>query len=169
MKSSTIILLGAGAVVIVIGGIIAGHSGFRHGGFHGAGFHGGDFHGQAGIRGRFRGQRLFAAFDTDKDDVLTQAEVDKARGAQFAKFDKDGNGSLGLAEFQALWMEVRRKRMVDAFQRHDDDGDAKVTRSEFNERFARIISRLDSDGDGKVTRAELRERFLSRRGYRRGG
>lgn len=169
MKNSTKYILIAGAAVIVIGGVIAGHGGFRHGGYHGAGFYGGGFHGQAGFRGRFRGQRLFSAFDTNKDDVLTQAEVDKARGLQFAKFDKDGDGSLGLEEYQALWLDVMRERMVDRFQRHDDDGDAKVTLSEFSERTASVVSRLDTDGDGKVTRAELRERRLSRRGRRRGG
>jgi len=168
MKNSTKYILVAGAVVIVAGGVIAGHGVFHPVGYHRAGFHGGGFHGQAG----FRGQRLFAAFDTDKDDALTQPEVDKARRVQFAKFDKDGNGSLGLEEFQALWLDVTRERMVDRFQRHDDDGDAKVTPEEFNKRFGHIVRRLDTDGDGKVTRADLRERRerrLSRRCHRRGG
>ncbi|MBT3549583.1 MAG: hypothetical protein HOO19_09365 [Rhodospirillaceae bacterium] len=164
MKNSTKYILIAGAVVVGIGGIVAGQGGFRHGGYHEAGFHG-----QAGFRGGFQGQRLFTAFDTDLDDVLTQAEVDKARSLQFAKFDKDGDGSLGIEEYQALWMAVMRERMVDRFQRHDDDGDAKVTPEEFAKRTSRMVSRLDTDGDGKVTRAELRERRLSRRGHRRGG
>ena len=62
-----------------------------------------------------------------------------------------------------------RERMVDRFQRHDGDGDAKVTPEEFNKRSARIVQRLDDNGDGKVTRQELRERRLSRRGHLRGG
>jgi len=169
MKNSTKYILITSAVVIVIGGAIAGYRIYHPGGYHSAGFNGpARFHRQAG----FRGQRLFKAFDTDNDDVLTQPEVDKARQSQFAKFDTDGNGSLELKEFQALWMEVMRARMVDRFQRLDDDGDAKVTASEFAKRSTRLVSRLDTNGDGKVTRAELRERRegrLSRRGHRRGG
>ena len=171
MQDSTKTILIAGAAVIVIaGGVFAGHRVFHPGiSHHGAG-HGGGFHGAfAGPRrGRFGGARLFTTFDTDQDGVLTQAEVDQVRGAQFAKFDTDGNGNLSLEEYQALWMDAMRERMVDRFQRHDGDGDAKVTRSEFNQRFAGIVRRLDENGDGKVTRAELRERRLSRRRHRGG-
>jgi hypothetical protein len=178
MNNTTKSLLIAGAAVIVIAGaVFAGHRIYHPAGFHhgeAGGFHGGGFHGRfAGPRrGRFGGgQRLFGAFDSDKDDVLTQAEVDKVRGDQFAKFDANGDGALSLQEYGALWSEAMRERMVDRFQRHDDDGDAKVTPAEFNKRFAGVVDRLDGDGDGKLTRAELRERRLSGhgRGRRRGG
>jgi hypothetical protein len=82
-------------VVIAIGALAAGYGGFRHDGLHGAGFNG-----QARFGGRFRGQRLFSTFDTDNDDVLTQPEVYKARGLQFAKFDKDGDGKVTRTELR---------------------------------------------------------------------
>ncbi|MDP6644780.1 MAG: EF-hand domain-containing protein [Rhodospirillales bacterium] len=109
--------------------------------------------------GRFGGSHLFDAFDADKDGSLTQAEVDKARKDQFDKFDANGNGKLDLKEYQALWLDAMRERMVDRFQGHDDDGNAQVTLTEFQKRFQSLIARLDENGDGKVTRQELRERF----------
>lgn len=109
--------------------------------------------------GRFGGSHLFDAFDADKDGSLTQAEVDKARKDQFDKFDANGNGKLDLKEYQALWLDAMRERMVDRFQGHDDDGNAQVTLTEFQKRFQGLIARLDENGDGKVTRQELRERF----------
>lgn len=107
---------------------------------------------------------IFETFDTDGDGSLKQAEVDQFRIDRLAKFDTDGDGKLTLEEYQALWLDAMRERMVDAFQRLDDDGDAVVTRAEFLEPFALIVSRLDRDNDGAVTQEELRGR---REGFRR--
>jgi len=113
------------------------------------------------------GERLFETFDANQDGTLTQAEVDQARQAQLAEFDADGNGSLDLEEYQALWLDAMRERMVDQFQAHDDDGDGMVTAEEFGERFSGIVIRLDADDDGQVTLEELRERGM--RGHHRRG
>ena len=59
------------------------------------------------------GERLFEAFDANQDGTLTQAEVDQARQAKLAEFDADGDGSLSLEEYQALWLDAMRERMVD--------------------------------------------------------
>ena len=131
----------------------------------------GRHHGGGGHHGA-PGERLFEAFDANQDGTLTQAEVDQARQAKLAEFDADGDGSLDLEEYQALWLDAMRERMVDQFQAHDDDGDGMVTAEEFGERFSRIVSRLDDDGDGEVTMDELRERGMRthhERGDRRGG
>ena len=52
---------------------------------------------------------------------------------RLAEFDADNDGSLTLEEYQALWLDAMRERMVDRFQAHDDDGDAIVTVEEFVE------------------------------------
>ena len=131
----------------------------------------GRHHGGGGHHGA-SGERLFETFDANQDGRLTQAEVDQARQAKLAEFDADGDGSLDLEEYQALWLDAMRERMVDQFQAHDDDGDGMVTAEEFGERFGGIVSRLDDDGDGEVTMDELRERRMRGhhgRGDRRGG
>jgi Ca2+-binding EF-hand superfamily protein len=109
------------------------------------------------------GMGLFERFDANQDGRLTQAEVDEVRRSQLIEFDQDSDGSLTLEEYQALWLDAMRERMVDRFQAHDDDGDGMVTVEEFGESFDRMVSRLDANDDGALTPDELR-----RRGERRG-
>ena len=111
-----------------------------------------------------RGMAFFERFDANGDGRLTQAEIDEVRQSRLAEFDQDGDGSLTLEEYQALWLDAMRERMVDRFQAHDDDGDGMVTAEEFGEPFDRMVLRLDANDDGEVTLDEMR-----RRGERRGG
>lgn len=91
------------------------------------------------------------------------------------KFDKDGNGTLELAELP----EHERERMsaadtnhdgrLDAdelkghfeskrsghFARMDQNQDGALTSDEVGERRWSFLSHADSDGDGKVSRAEM--------------
>ncbi len=113
------------------------------------------------------GRSLLETFDRNGDGSLNQEEVDQFRADRLAKFDTNGDGQLTLEEYQALWLDAMRERMVDAFQRLDDDGDAMVTREEFLEPFAQLVQRLDRDADGTVTREEMRaqrEEHRDRRG-----
>jgi Ca2+-binding EF-hand superfamily protein len=107
-----------------------------------------------GHHGRGHGGRIMERieiFDLNKDGAVTQDEVDQFRKDQVTKFDADKNGTLSLEEYQALWLDQMRERMVDAFQRHDDDGDGRVTADEFNERFANMVKRFDRNDDGKLS------------------
>jgi Ca2+-binding EF-hand superfamily protein len=127
----------------------------------------GRHHGHGHHRGA--GEGLFETFDANQDGRLTQAEIDQARQAKLTEFDRDGDGSLTLEEYQALWLDAMRERMVDNFQDHDDDGDGMVTAEEFGERYSGIVSRVDEDGDGAVTMDEMRQRMERRhRGGDRG-
>ena len=123
---------------------------------------------RGGPRGGFRGGRMFETFDANEDDRITQAEIDAFRKGQFDEHDANNDGKLTLQEYQNLWLSVMRERMVDAFQRHDDDGNAEVSLEEFSERFSRMVRRLDNDGDGAITRDDLRSRFGPRGGPRDG-
>ena len=87
-----------------------------------------------------RGQSLIERFDTDRDGKLTQAEIDQARGDRLARFDTDGDGRLSLEEFQALWLDHMRERMVDSFQYLDSDGDGAITGPEYRDPFASIVA-----------------------------
>jgi Ca2+-binding EF-hand superfamily protein len=128
----------------------------------GATLAGGGHHG----RGHQGGAWLFENFDSNDDGRITQVEIDEVRQGQLEEFDADGDGSLSLEEYQALWLDVLRGRMVDRFQAHDDDGDGLITTAEFGERFDDIVSHLDDDGDGELTMDELRRRHRDRDGDR---
>ena len=116
--------------------------------------------GPGGHRGK-RAMRMLKQFDTNNDDRLTQAEIEEVRDGRFATFDANGDGTLDLKEFEALWLETRRERMVDRFQRLDADGDAIVTVEEYNEPFENFVARFDRNGDGALSRDDR-----PRRGYR---
>ena len=70
---------------------------------------------------------MLERFDSDKDGKLTQAELDASRKALVQKYDTDKDGKLSLSEFEALWLDVRCRRMVRGFQYIDEDGDALIT------------------------------------------
>ena len=161
MTKTNRLLLASGALAlgaaVFAGASLADGWGQHHGSGHheGWGRHGGG------------AMRFFEQFDANQDGRLTQAEIDQVRQSRLAEFDQNGDGSLSLEEYQALWMDAMRERMVDRFQSHDDDGDGLVTSEEFGAPFDRMISRLDRNGDGEVTLDELQRR--GERGGRRDG
>ena len=142
--------LAAIAVAAALGGTAlagAGYAGHRDGD-HGMGFLD---KGQLAVSA----MEMFDAVDADGDGRLTQAEVDKARNERHAAHDADGDGNLDLEEFAGLWHETVRPLTVRAFQVLDTDGDAVVTRAEYDRPLADIVERLDRDGDGGLS---LRDR-----------
>lgn len=124
--------------------------GHGRGGKDGHGKHRDGKRGDERGEGRGKMMRQIQAFDLNKDGSVTQDEIDQARKAQIDKFDANKDGTLSLDEYQALWMDQMRERMVDAFQKHDNDGNGQVTPEEFNKRFSGMVERLDRNGDGKL-------------------
>ncbi|MEQ9641117.1 MAG: EF-hand domain-containing protein [Alphaproteobacteria bacterium] len=145
MLSKTTLALTAG---IALTGLLAtGVAAYADGGRHGprdGGMHRGGF-------------AMMKMLDTNQDGKLTQAEIDQARKDRLAKFDTDKDGKLNLAEFEAVWLDFTRKRMVDAFQRLDENGDAQVTEAEYLEPTKRMVTRMDRNDDGELSRDDMRK------------
>lgn len=116
------------------------------------------WHQRSGGHGGSRGTHMLEQFDMDGDGKLTQAEIDQTRQERFTRFDTDGDGALNLDEYEALWIDAMRDRMVDRFQMHDDDGDGQVTQDEFGSRFAGMVERMDRNGDGVIDDSDMRRR-----------
>lgn len=98
---------------------------------------------------------MMETYDQNGDGALTQEEIDTIRAARLVEFDKDGNGTLNLEEYQALWLDAMHERMVDQFQAHDADGDGLVTAEEFGKRQSKMVSRMDRNDDGKLDKSDF--------------
>lgn len=157
--------IGAAAILADVPGALA-QSGERHAA-RGAAYDGpGARHHRRGVRGEARrdGHRaamrrlidLQETYDADGDGAVTQAEIDGARAARAAEFDLDGDGTLSLSEYEALWLDAMRERMVRRFQRHDRDGDGLVTAEEFQRRTSNLVMLRDRNGDGALSIEDLR-------------
>ncbi|MEO1274663.1 MAG: calcium-binding protein [Pseudomonadota bacterium] len=151
------ILVAAAALLAVTGGIAIAHDGGR-GSDRGERMErgGGERAAMFQRRGAQMFDRTLETFDADGDGSITQDEVNATRAERLAEFDADGNGALSIEEFEALWLDAMRERMVDRFQAHDDDGDGAVTVEEFSEEFSRLVARRDRTGDGVLSIDDVR-------------
>ncbi len=109
---------------------------------------------------------VFETMDTDGDGSLSQVEIDELRNARHAAHDANSDGNLDLEEFAGLWQETTRPLTVRIFQMLDTDGDAIITRAEYDLPLADIVRRLDRDGDGGLSMND-RWRRHGDRGHRR--
>ena len=146
----------AAAGTIALAGASLAERGFggRHGGGYGPG------HGGVGPRIL----TMFQKFDVDQDGRLTQAEIDDARQGHLVRFDADKDGQLSLKEFEGLWLDRMRERMVDHFQRLDADGDGVVTKEEFGAPTAFIVVLSDRNGDGALSLDDMGRGWDKRHG-----
>lgn len=111
-----------------------------------------------GWRGRHGGMmRGFTErYDANKDGKVSQEEIDTNRTEWFGKYDIDKNGTLSLKEFEALWLEARRKEMVREFQKLDPNGDAAVTLDEYKGPLSGFVANRDRNGDGVISKEDHR-------------
>ena len=66
--------------------------------------------------------------------------------ARLAEFDVDGDGTLSLAEFEALHAAMIRETTVDRFQHLDADGDGRITEAEMGGPARRMEMRREMPG-----------------------
>ena len=113
--------LGFAAPVAAQQGMMDGRDGMM-GGMMGGGMMGGMMSGMNSYAMR--------TFDANTDGTLTPEEMTAGMQAEVKTYDTDKNGSLSLAEFEAMHAAHTRTMMVRAFQMHDEDGDGQVTEAE---------------------------------------
>jgi hypothetical protein len=118
-----------------------GHHGKRRGGMN---------------RGMMR--EIFEKVDADNDGGVTRGEIDTFRAAQVGAADISGDGALSIEEFDTLYRDFMRTRMVRTFQRFDRDGDGSISADEIDRPIEHLIQRMDRDGDGTLKMQRGRDR-----------
>ncbi|HEY9038621.1 MAG TPA: hypothetical protein VIN05_06735 [Roseovarius sp.] len=122
--------------------------------------------GPGGRRGHGMMGQVMQKADADADGAVTQAEIDTFRAGLVEGADASGDGDLSLDEFETIYLELTRERMVDIFQKLDPDGDGVVTQTEMDNRFGNVVARMDSNGDGQLDRDDRRDRDGKRGGHK---
>lgn len=103
--------------------------------------------------------------DSNSDGVLTRAEFNAGREAQFARLDADHNGQLTREEMRADRGEHRRGQRGGhrggpgaGMSGADANNDGNITRDEFLARPAAMFARLDTNSDGVISASERPQR-----------
>jgi Ca2+-binding EF-hand superfamily protein len=94
------------------------------------------------------GKGIVAKYDKDGDQTLDLAEVKAAASARFDQLDKDGDGTLDSAEVQGV---VGQK----AFKAADPDNDGKLSKDEYLALVEKSFNKVDVDHDGTLSAQEL--------------
>ena len=133
--------------------------------------------------------RLFDRFDTNKDGLLSQAELATVRPRlkqKLAGADANNDGLISKAELQAAFAKFRRsgkgrwgkgkgrrgfmKRGVRMFKRLDADNSGTLTANEIAKappRAARFLGKADLNKDGVITKLEMRSAMRTMMKHRR--
>ncbi|HKM15332.1 MAG TPA: hypothetical protein VJY63_05345 [Marinospirillum sp.] len=97
-----------------------------------------------GNRGHFgMQQQFFKQIDADADGEITQQELDTFRAAKVKAADANKDGALSLKEFEPVYQEMTRTRMVRAFQGLDSNGNGVISKEEMDDRFGNMMQRMD--------------------------
>lgn len=117
----------------------------------------------------------FARADTDRNGVLSRAEVDRGLpgiAPRFNEVDRNRDGNLSPDELRT-WSANRKAAdrkseggFAEHFRRADANSDGALTRAEVDKALPRLGSkfdRIDANGDGKLTPDELRRYFDAKR------
>ena len=125
----------------------------------------------------------FTAVDANKDGFTDRAEIEaaetrsltarkaqvlKGREQAFKQLDKDNNGSLTLAEFNAVIaaQPLPKANASPFLQRFDTNKDGKVSKAEHRAPANAQFDRADANKDGILSVAEQKTLAAAQRGTR---
>jgi Ca2+-binding EF-hand superfamily protein len=115
----------------------------------------------------------FAAADTDRNGVLSRAEVARSLprlAARFDEIDRNRDGNLSPEELRARGRGgAGEGGFAEHFRRADANGDGALTRAEAEQALPRLgakFDRVDANHDARLTLDELRRYFDARRAAR---
>ncbi|MDC7685311.1 EF-hand domain-containing protein [Asticcacaulis sp. BYS171W] len=101
-----------------------------------------------------------AKFDRDHDGRVSLAEWTRDRPAQFKKLDANKDARLTLDEVRAAYLKLatindpKTKKRIDGVMNADANSDGSVTLDEYVAYGEAGFKRRDTDGDGFLTAAD---------------
>ena len=113
-----------------------------------------------GMMGEMRGA------DTNKDGIVTLDEVLARATSRFVTLDKNKDGSVDVADFDALRGEMTAYRTQRFLHRFGAAQDGKVTREQFYNLAKERFASRDLNNDGKLDREDLPPGMHGRRHLR---
>lgn len=114
-------------------------------------------------------QPRIARGDTNKDGSLSLAEFQALQGQRLMRLDGDGDGRISLAEWLAQPRGPNANPAADpakAFTRMDRNKDGNVDRGEIDAVLGQRFARLDADRNGQLASNERSDPRRDRAGAR---
>lgn len=126
--------------------------------------------GRGGRGGHGGGMGWLRGADANKDGAITLDEALAAATKEFDRFDRNKDGTIDTADFEAMRKEMADYRVKRFIHNFGADKDGKVSKDQFfakaNERFAQ----MDRNNDGTISRDEMPgRRGMMGRGGMHGG
>lgn len=109
--------------------------------------------------------RWYDAVDTDHNEMIDAAEMERVRAKRFPRYDGDGDGYVSLDEFNFALPEDlsdERERRSRRFAVMDTDDDDLLTLDEYLDFGRRVMEAADPNRDGIVTRQEFADTVAPR-------
>ncbi len=102
-------------------------------------------------------EALFEQADTNHDGKVTKDEFLAARAAQFASFDRNGDGYIDEQDFpkRMMAMSQAHAHFAELLKQFDTNGDGRISRQEFTQGPTPIFDQADADHDGVLNAQEL--------------
>jgi Ca2+-binding EF-hand superfamily protein len=98
---------------------------------------------------------LLRGADQNKDGAVTLEEALAVGAQRFASLDRNSDGAIDRADFDALRKEMTDYRIKRFIHHYGGDKDGRVTRDQFMAKWQERVARLDRDNDGTLSAGEL--------------
>ena len=98
--------------------------------------------------------RMLQGAGANKDGVITLDEVLASAEKRFARLDRNKDGVIDKADFDALRKDMVDYRVKRFIHSYGADKDGRVSREQFMAKAAERFARMDLNNDGTISRDE---------------
>lgn len=145
-------VLAAGLAVAVVSHAKSGGWHHGHGWSHSSGY--GSSHN--GMENHMKA--VLKKFDADEDSMVSFQEIEAGIKGYFKTANKNGDDRLTLDEYENLWIEATREKMIRSFQYFDSEGKGYLTQQSLLEPILEKAKYFDRNEDGKIEMSEMSRR-----------